>query len=579
MCAAAAAALYRRFRPERAPVWPASVVRVFERFWIMAILLRAILTKLQTMRGKMVRIRWAMVLGLIVSCGSDESSSREDAVRGDASSDASGESSRSSDAGRRASRKDAGQSDASSANRAEQAAVAGRSSEPKRDAAKPSAKPKPTITTAADGGMKLPAADEDASTGNDEDAGTLVCEPPNLDGLGLATLVTGQGIETLASATQAPDSNDWYLVEQRGRILILRDGVLLPTPFLDLQAEVGMIGQGYEDRGLVSLAFAPDYATSGLVYIVFTPMEGDDANRDLVLEYRRSDANPDQLDLASRKKIVEIIGSISSNFLRDIHNGGRATFGPDGFLYVAMGDGGGVSCNDVERDEPQDIGSPFGKILRLDPRGEPPYAAAGNPFVRGGDPRVYHYGLRNPYNFNFDRGTGDLYIGDVGQNSYEEFDYAPSGVAGLNFGWAAFEGVTNTCPDRPLRADAKHTPPFFVADRRARGCSGEFCDWRASVGGTVYRGATIPQLQGVYLFGDYVGRRMVGMRRCGATGSEPRIIRKRCDVGFADELCFQAVAGTPPFSSLTGIFEGNDGEIYLTANRDTLLKVVPVPLP
>jgi len=546
---------------------------VFERFSLRVVLLSAILTKLRAMRGKMVGIWWSVVAGLVVGCGSDESSSRADAIRGDASSDAANEASRSS--GTR--RMDTGQSsDASTSIRNDEGAVAGRSAGTKRAEAKPERKP---TGAAADGGMRLPAADEDASTGADEDAGTLVCDPPNLDGLGLATVVTGQGIETLASATQAPNANDWYLVEQRGRILILRDGVLLPTPFLDLQAEVGMIGQGYEDRGLVSLAFAPDYATSGLVYIVFTPMEGDDANRDLVLEYRRSDADPDQLDPASRKKIVEILGSISNNFLRDIHNGGRATFGPDGFLYIAMGDGGGVSCNDVERDEPQDIGSPFGKILRLDPRGEPPYGAPGNPFTRGGDPRVYHYGLRNPYNFNFDRGTGDLYIGDVGQNSYEEFDYAPSGVAGLNFGWAAFEGVTNTCPDRPLRADAKHTPPFFVADRRARGCSGEFCDWRASVGGTVYRGTTIPQLQGVYLFGDYVGRRMVGMRRCGATGSEPRIIRKRCDVGFADELCFQAVDGTPPFSSLTGIFEGNDGEIYLTANRDTLLKVVPVPLP
>jgi glucose/arabinose dehydrogenase len=432
---------------------------------------------------------------------------------------------------------------------------------------------------AADGGMRVPpVADDDASV-NDDDAGTLVCDPPNLDGLALTTVVTGQGIETLASASQPPDSNDWYLVEQRGRILIFRDGVLLPTPFLDLQAEVGMIGQGYEDRGLVSLAFAPDYATSGLAYVVVTPMLGDDANRDLVLEYRRSDADPDQLDPASRKKIVEIIGSISNNFLRDIHNGGRAAFGPDGFLYVAMGDGGGVSCNDVERDEPQDIGSPFGKILRLDPRAEPPYAAAGNPFVRGGDPRVYHYGLRNPYSFNFDRGTGDLYIGDVGQNSYEEVDYAPRGVAGLNFGWAAFEGVTNTCPDRPLRADATHTLPIFVADRRARNCTGNFCDWRAAVGGVLYRGTTLSQLQGVYLFGDYVGRRMVGIRRCGSSSSELQIIRKRCDVGFADELCFGATEGTPSFSSLTGIFEGNDGEIYMTANRDSLLKVVAGSVP
>jgi glucose/arabinose dehydrogenase len=460
----------------------------------------------------------------------------------------------------------------------EEQASAGRAASTRRPAARtdaPGAAAEPAAMSG--GGRARPprAADEDASV-DDDDAGTLTCDAPNLDGLGLETLVTGQGLATLAAATQPPDSNDWYLIEQRGRIMILRDGVLLPTPFLDLQPEV-TIGQGYEDRGLVSLAFAPDYATSGLVYVVFTPVLGDDANRDLVLEYRRSDADPDQLDPTSRKKVVEIIGSISSNFLRDIHNGGRATFGPDGYLYVAMGDGGGVSCNDVERDEPQDIGSPFGKILRLDPRGEPPYAAPRNPFARGGDPRVYHYGLRNPYNFSFDRGTGDLYIGDVGQNSFEEVDVAPSGMAGLNFGWAAFEGVTNTCPDRPLRAGSTHTPPIFVADRRTRSCTGDFCDYRAVVGGVVYRGSTLPQLQGVYLFGDYVGRRMVGIRRCGGSSSELRTIRKRCDVGFADELCFNALAGTPEFSGLTGIFEGNDGEIYMVANRDTLLKVVSAP--
>jgi glucose/arabinose dehydrogenase len=438
-------------------------------------------------------------------------------------------------------------------------------------------------TAKRDAGTEKPAAmsghaEEDASTGDtgDEDAGTAVCEAPNLDGLGLELVVTGQGLDTLAYATQPPDSNDWYLVEQRGRIVILRNGALLPTPFLDLQPEV-VIGQGYEDRGLVSLAFAPDYATSGLVYIVFTPTEGLEANRDLVIEYRRSDADPDQLDPASRRNIVDIVGSISNNFLRDIHNGGRAAFGPDGFLYVAMGDGGGVNCNDVERDEPQDVGSPFGKLLRLDPRGQPPYAAAGNPFARAGDPRVFHYGLRNPFNYSFDRGTGDLYIGDVGQNSYEEVDYAPSGSAGLNFGWAAFEGVTNTCPDRPLRADSTHTPPIFVADRRTRECTGQYCDWRAAVGGVVYRGPSLATLQGVYLFGDYVGRRMVGMRKCDDGSWERQNIRKRCDVGFADELCFQALAGTPDFSGLTSIIEGNDGEIYIVANRDSLLKVVSAP--
>ncbi|MET0391225.1 MAG: PQQ-dependent sugar dehydrogenase, partial [Polyangiales bacterium] len=425
------------------------------------------------------------------------------------------------------------------------------------------------------------AADDAGPVDSDDAGAPLTCDPPSLTGLGLQTLVTGQGLDTLSAAAQPPDSSDWYLIEQRGRILILRDGVLLPTPFLDVQPEI-VIGQGYEDRGLISLAFAPDYGTSGLVYTVFTPTEGADADRDLVLEYRRSPDNPDVLDPTSRRKIVELIGSVSNNYLRNIHNGGRAAFGPDGFLYVSMGDGGGVSCNDVEVDEPQDIGSGFGKILRLDPRGVYPHAAAGNPFLRGGDPRVYHYGLRNPYNFSFDRQTGDLYIGDVGQNSFEEVDYAPAGVAGLNFGWAASEGDTVTCPQRLLRPGTTPTPPIFVADRRTSVCTGLFCDFRAVVGGVVYHGAQLPQLEGVYLFGDYVGRRMVGIRRCAGTSSELQTVRKSCDVAFPDEQCFAGPSGSEALATLTGIYEGNDAELYVVANRNSFLKVVPaseVPAP
>ena len=545
------------------------------------------------MRAWTTSIEWVLALSLGVACGDDDGRSTRAVASRDASTDASSRDSGSTgDAGRRSLR-DGG---LRSGERAEPAAdgatpaadtpekppasgtsddvsVAGRSAPAEASAQADAAVMTPPQPAAPDA---APESGFDASV--DDDAGVTVCEPPNLDGLALATVVTGQGLATLAAAAQPPDSNDWYLVEQRGRILILRDGALLPTPFLDVQSEI-VIGEGYEDRGLVSMAFAPDFAISGLVYLVFTATQGPDANLDLVLEYRRLPEDPDQLDPASRKKLIEITGSISTNFLRNIHNGGHATFGPDGFLYVAMGDGGGVSCNDVEADEPQDIGSPFGTILRLDPRAEPPYAAPRNPFARNGDPRVFHYGLRNPFNFSFDRRTGDLYIGDVGQNSYEEVDFAPNGAAGLNFGWAAFEGVTNTCPQRALRAMSAHTPPIFVADRRTRGCTGPYCDFRAVVGGVVYRGPSLPRLDGVYVFGDYVGRRMVGLRHCAGSSSELRTIRKRCDVGFADELCFEALEGTPQFSDLTGIIEGNDGEIYLVANRDSLLKVVARPTP
>jgi glucose/arabinose dehydrogenase len=537
------------------------------------------------MRRKSAGVSVALVaLYLFAGCGSDDPSD-ESAARADSGADAGKSRPRDGGDGEmpRDRTRDAGMSTGEGKGERDAAASAGRSGSGEEPASGSGGAParddeptRPGPDAIPDAGMQAPqpGTDDDASV--DDDAGVITCDPPELQGLALQPLVSGQGLATLSAAAQPPGSTDWYLVEQRGRIVILRDGALLPVPFLDVQAEIE-IGQGYEDRGLISVAFAPDYAASGRVYVVLTPVLGADANRDLVLEYQRSAADPDVLDVASRKKIVEILGSVSSNPLRNIHNGGRAAFGPDGFLYVAMGDGGGVSCNDVEPDEPQDISSPFGKILRLDPTRDAPYAARGNPFARGGDPRVYHFGLRNPYNFSFDRLTGDLYIGDVGQNSYEEVDVAPSGMAGLNFGWAAFEGVTVTCPQRALRTASTHTQPIFVADRRRTGCSGPFCDFRAVVGGVVYRGPSLPQLDGVYLFGDYAGRRMVGIRRCSGVSSELRTIRKQCDVGFPDEACFGALAGTPAFSGLTGIYEGNDGEIYMVANRDSFLKVVAQP--
>jgi glucose/arabinose dehydrogenase len=262
-----------------------------------------------------------------------------------------------------------------------------------------------------------------------------------------------------------------------------------------------------------------------------------------------------------------------TSLLENVHNSYQLKFGPDNLLYVGMGDGGGV-CNSARPGVPQDIASPFGKLLRLDPSAPAPHAAAGNPFVFGGDSRVLHYGLRNPFRFSFDRANGDLYIGDVGQSGFEELDVAPRTASGLNFGWAAFEGTTATCAERTLRPGSTHTPPVFVADRRFGSCD-QFCDWSSIVGGVVYRGAAIPALTGTYLFGDYTGARMVALKHCGTQTSGATIIRKQCSSSAPGERCFGSVGGAAINSELTAIVEGNDGEIYFVANRNTVLKVVP----
>jgi glucose/arabinose dehydrogenase len=395
---------------------------------------------------------------------------------------------------------------------------------------------------------------------------------PALPGLALTTVVPSAGLNRVSYAIQAPGSNDWYLVEQGGRVMVFTGGALRPTPFLDLTAECAM-GPTYEERGLQSLAFAPDYATSGKVYVNLTPTQGASLNSDVVLEFQRSAADPYAVDPGTRRMLLELPGG--PGFLGTVHNSYTLKFGPDNLLYVGMGDGGGV-CNSERPGVPQDIASPFGKLLRLDPNAPAPHGAAGNPFQLGGDARVLHYGLRNPFRFSFDRVTGELYIGDVGQNSYEELDVAPPGATGLNFGWAALEGTQATCQGRTLRPGATPTAPIFVADRRPGQC-GDYCDWTSVVAGAVYRGSAIPSLAGTYLFGDYTGARVVALKHCGTETSPVAHIRRSCSGAAPGEACLGSVGGAAIAGELTAIVEGNDAEIYFVANRNTVLKLVPAP--
>jgi glucose/arabinose dehydrogenase len=223
---------------------------------------------------------------------------------------------------------------------------------------------------------------------------------------------------------------------------------------------------------------------------------------------------------------------------------------------------------------PQDIGRPYGKILRLDPGAEPPYAAAGNPFAEDGDARVFHYGLRNPFRFSFDRQTGDLYLGDVGQDTYEELDFAPHDASGLNFGWPTYE-ANSTCPGTTtgIAGPASPTSPMLVVNRSAF-ATGQFSDYRAITGGIVYRGAALPALQGAYVFGDYYGARLGALYRCGARTSSASVLAKACDPNDPNQACLPTPSDTPRFDSLTAIVEDHAGEIYFVANGNSLLKLV-----
>jgi glucose/arabinose dehydrogenase len=334
-----------------------------------------------------------------------------------------------------------------------------------------------------------------AGCGGDDGAKTTVSAPPPTppDGdLGSQRLPTGDGrggvrLQKIGDFDQPlfvtqprGDDRDLYVVEKTGRVQVVRDGELLDEPFLDLSGQVSTGGE----QGLLSLAFAPDYRTSGLVYVDYTDTAGDTR----IVEYRRSAEDPLVADPRSAREVLAVDQPYAN------HNGGLVMFGAGNLLYVGLGDGG--SADDPDRNG-QDLSTLLGKILRIDPRasGDRPYSVPkSNPFVgrSGARPEIYSYGLRNPWRFSFDRRTGGLWIGDVGQSSFEEINGVGRGEgSGANFGWSAFEGYEpfNQDQDAP-----DHLPPLLTYPL------GGNC---AVTGGYVARDRGLPSLYGRYLYGDF----------------------------------------------------------------------------
>jgi glucose/arabinose dehydrogenase len=285
------------------------------------------------------------------------------------------------------------------------------------------------------------------------------------------------GLDRPLYLTHAGDgSGRLFVVEKPGVIRVLRGSDAMPEPFLDIRDRVGSAAS---EQGLLGLAFHPRFAENGLFYVNYT-----DASGNTVVSRFVADPSSDQAHLASEKILLRINQPYAN------HNGGQLAFGPDGFLYVGVGDGG--SAGDP-LGAGQDLDTRLGKILRLDVDGGDPYApAAGNPLLAGGGPRaeVWASGLRNPWRFSFDRATGEMWIGDVGQNQYEEIDLQPAGLGGLNYGWNAMEGL------HAYQGGYREgmTLPVWEYDH-SQGCS--------VTGGYVYRGQALTALRGVYLFGDY----------------------------------------------------------------------------
>jgi glucose/arabinose dehydrogenase len=309
-----------------------------------------------------------------------------------------------------------------------------------------------------------------------------------------------------------------FVVERSGLIRIVKSGALIGTPFLDIAARVG---DQNSEQGLLSVAFPPDYASQGIFYVYYTDNSGDS----VVARYQIT-SDPYLADPGSEEIILTIEQPYGN------HNGGQLAFGPnDGYLYIATGDGG--SGGDPQNNA-QNPGSLLGKLLRLDVEptqaisanhsvylpflfmGNGPASAhssyripSDNPYTRtvGYRGEIWALGLRNPWRFSFDRGTGDLYAGDVGQGSYEEIDYQPaSSTGGENYGWRIMEGFhcynAGSCDTTGL------VLPVVEYDH-SLGCS--------ATGGLVYRGGDYPGMQGVYFYADYCSGRIWGLKHDGAT--------------------------------------------------------------
>lgn len=305
------------------------------------------------------------------------------------------------------------------------------------------------------------------------------------------------GFELPVGLTHAGDgSGRVFVVEQNGRINVIDKGADAASVFLDISDLVSKTGE----RGLLGLAFAPDYTTSGAFYVDYTNVAGDT----VIARYRVS-AAPDVADPAS----AQILLTIKQPYAN--HNGGQLAFGPDGYLYIGMGDGG--SGGDPKRNA-QNGKSLLGKLLRIDVTGAigtsdpyripPDNPVVGNAALR---PEIWALGLRNPWRFSFDRGTGELYIADVGQNAWEEIDVQPPATGGLNYGWNVYEG-SHTYP--PKTAKPKNVSDYAMPVIEYDHSAGE-----SVTGGYVYRGSEQPGLRGVYLYADYVTGRIWGLARVG----------------------------------------------------------------
>ena len=353
------------------------------------------------------------------------------------------------------------------------------------------------------------------------------------DTVGLRLIASDVGFPVWV--TSPPDDPRLFIVDKGGTIRIVRDGALLPAPFLDL---TGKVATGQE-QGLLGLAFPPDFATSRRFVVHYTDSDGDTR-----VSFVSVSADPDKADPTSEAVILGLDQPGAT------HNGGQITFGPDGFLWIGLGDGGSSKGEDKGRG--QSLADWLGSILRIDVASGAAYTVpSDNPFVgtAGAMTEIWNSGLRNPWRFSFDRSTGDLIIGDVGEDHWEEINIGRA-AEGLgrraNYGWSTMEAqdcLETGCDQSGI------TFPYLQYSHNGGAC--------AITGAYVYRGSAIPQLQGQLLFSDFCA---------GWVHSVP---------AMADSGTVVNWPTLSPGEGITSLAEDNDGELYVTTTGGRVFKIVP----
>jgi glucose/arabinose dehydrogenase len=378
------------------------------------------------------------------------------------------------------------------------------------------------VFTLACGSSSQPAPTPSGGSSNPTPQPVAATPPP------VKLVPVASGFDRPLDIDSQPDGR-LFVVEQRGVIKIVKNGAVNAVPFLDIHSKVAL----GEETGLLGLAFHPQYATNRKFYVYYSRNA---PNLQAVFaEYQTSALNPDLADPASERILLTWDQPPFGN-----HQGGQLAFGPDNFLYIGLGDGGGQGD---PNNNGQNTNTLDGKILRINvdavPFGTPP----DNPFANGGGrPEIYAYGFRNPWRFSFDSATGRLFVGDVGESTREEIDIVTKGG---NYGWSIMEGTFCFKPATGCNQSGL-TLPIFDYGRS---------DGGTVIGGFVYHGSAIPQLNGFYVYGDFLSKKIRALRE----GSDGKWTR------------FDLISGT---GMLTSFGHDSQGELYTVDLSGTLSKIV-----